>query len=316
MKKTLFKWGAVLLIILLIVIVIVYLKQKPTIMTQKGENNIQVKSDAKSNLEVEYSKLTQDEKAQYDKIKKAIEEKSPYEISFMEKSNPSGTIKYDFNNDSKIDTLNYSTSDITQSNNWTTIGYCTININDKTVGRKSEAPEGLSGVGIIDVDTKDNFVEFYIVDDYLAGGIPRIYRLTSNNEIETVCDIAGGIVGTSGDGKIYHWGGNLFEDGFNPDWVLSYYDIYKKDEINTNQIIGKTITAPQKITVYKEAKNVPEGPPQTPEDIARATEGKIVASIAKGETFKVIEANGPGAVKIQTTDGKQGWIGGFHMVWD
>ena len=165
----------------------------------------------------------------------------PYEIQFSTNESQEEQIKYDFNNDGEIDNLEYSTV----VGNGGFIEKCKINLNGISLEQNSDG-EGISALGIIDVNKKDNYIEIYYSDGYLRGGAAVIYRLT-DNDIKEIGRLDAGIQATSGDGKIYYWGGNLFEKyndkKFDTDVVLSYYDVDKKEYIETNQIVGKTIVS-------------------------------------------------------------------------
>ena len=281
-------------------------KQAPTIIQgTKVEDSTSTK-----NKKNEYDELTQKEKDQLDKIKSTINENLIYNIEFSKTNPDKGQIKYDFNNDNKIDSLNYLTE--LMDNPSDIIKKCKIDINGFTLERETNADEIVS-MGIFDADKNDNYIEIFIVYGYLRGGTPEIYRLTDKG-IEKIADIDGGIVATSGDGKIYYWGGNLFEEAFNTNLVLTYYDINKKEYIETEQIVGKTITAKFDCILYKTKEAVLDGAPVTEEDKIKMSKGKIVKIVKSGEKFKVLSVSD--GIKIKTNDGKIGWIGGFHMVWD
>jgi hypothetical protein len=258
--------------------------------------------------------LTSNEKLQYDNIKKSLAGHELYKTKFeYDKPKQITETKYDFNNDGCIETLNCSitksTSELTER--------AKFNIRGKTLENESsdDYGGGFSEFGLMDVDTKDGYIEFYLSDGYLQGGFTTIYRLTDKG-IEIVGTISGGIKAVSGDGKIYYWGGNLFEEEsvkFNTDLVLSYYDIKKQDFVKTNQIIGKTITANQDIIVFKSKEDVFDGQPVEYEEIIKESVGKIITIMKKNEKFTVLSLDD--VTQIKTADGKIGWIGGFHMIW-
>jgi hypothetical protein len=190
----------------------------------------------------EYEKLSDNEKEQYNKIKASIDNNQVYNILFPTEKAVEGEIKYDLNKDGKMDTLKYSTEVIKDSAECVT--KCRLDVNGFTLesGTQGEfGAEGLQCIGVFDADKNDNYVNFYITDGYLYGGNAIVYRL-ADDRIDMTDIILGGVLGTSGDGKIYYWGGNLFEtEKFNPDLVITYYDVNKKDFIDTDQIVGKTI---------------------------------------------------------------------------
>lgn len=255
-----------------------------------------------------------------DEIKSKIQSNDIYKIEF-DYNTPKvvGDIKYDFNNDGKNDVLNC----VISGTPGITAEKVSFTINGKTVEKETESHgswEVFSEFGILDVDTKDNFVEFYITEGYVGGGTAFLYRLTEQGIVEAAV-ITGGIEGVSGDGKIYYWGGNLFEvfnEKFSTDMVISYYDINKKEIVKTNQIIGKTITAKERIILYKEQEFVIGDQSQaaidTFENIVKKSEDKIVKIIEIGETFQVVNLDQE--TQVKTADGKIGWIGGFHVTAD
>jgi len=294
-------------------------KQTPTQVVQKNEDsaeNIQLKTSIKNNLEAE------DEKPMYDTIKKYIDNNLPYKINFSESNLEKGQIKYDFNNDKKIETLEYSL--IKGKNYYKNINAKIIfSIAGSSLEQNyfDEYEEGIVSVGVVDINKQDNYVEFFTDNGFLRGGVSVVYRLI-DNDIQEIARVDGGILATSGNGKIYYWGGNLYEEQeistsgkFNSDLVLSYYDMDKKEYVNTTQIIGKTIISDREIRVYRRKEDlVTDGPPMTEEEINQNAEGKLVKIIEKNMNFKVLSIEN--GIKIRTEDGKVGWIGGFHMVSD
>lgn len=311
--------------ILLIFITIVLLiatgcpKKTPTQIIQKSEDsaeNIRLQTTVKNNLE------TEDEKSIYDTIIKYIENNLPYKINFSESNLEKGQIKYDFNNDKKTEILEYSV--IKGKNYYKNINTKIIfNIAGSSLEQNyfDEYEEGIVSIGVVDINKQDNYVEFFTDNGFLRGGVSVVYRLI-DNDIQEIARVDGGILATSGDGKIYYWGGNLYEEQeistagrFNSDLVLSCYDIDKKEYVNTKQIIGKTIISDREIRVYKRKEDlVTDGPPMTEEEINQNAEGKLVKIIEKNMNFKVLSIEN--GIKIRTEDGKVGWIGGFHMVAD
>lgn len=269
---------------------------------------------------IDYSMLTNAEKSKYDEIKKTIKNNEIYKIKF-ESNIPKfvGEIRYDFNNDGNIDILNCSIIEPS--------GFFAekvkLSLNGKKIEKDTQfhgAWEVFSEFGIMDADTKDDYVEFYITEGYVGGGVAYVYRLTDKGITETDI-IQGGIEGLSGDGKIYYWGGNLFDvynEKFNRDLVVSYYDINKKEKVRTNQIIGKIITAKERIIVFKTMDDVFGDQDQESldsfENIIKKSEGKIITILEIGDTFQVLNLDEE--TQIKTSDEKVGWIGGFNVTYD
>jgi hypothetical protein len=259
-----------------------------------------------------------------EQILKKLNENLAYEINLSTNDQDKGLIEFDFDQDGQMDILKYSTIYGKRSEYGIFGEKMIITLNGYTI-----VPEtydtiyddygglGIVTFGVVDIDKSDQYIEFFLRDGYLRGGFARIYRLTSNG-IEELVSLFGGIEAVSGTGHIYYWGGNLFEtdrDGvFSPDTVLSYFDIYEDDFVETDQIVGKTITAIEEFIVYKSLDDVFDGQPVSQEDKIEQSKGKIVKIVKEGEKFEVISIEN--GTKIKTTDGKTGWIGGFHMVWD
>lgn len=122
------------------------------------------------------------------------------------------------------------------------------------------------------------------------------------------------IMAVSGDGKIYYWGGNLFEtynEDFDPNAVLSYYDIKLGDYAGTDQIIGKVFTNFGYKVIYESKEYAPWGPP-VEENLSLPG---AIRYVREGEKIKILEVDG-NVAKIEAEDGLIGWLGSFHMVWD
>lgn len=277
---------------------------------------------------------------QFEQIKKAIDSNSDYIIDFSEDN--SGSVEYDLNNDGKNEVLEYSTQ--TGKNKWDfeTIMKCNISIGDFSIEREySETGEvggGLSYIAVADVDKRDNFVEFYISDGSLGDRVTNtFYRLTKDG-IEELCTIVSEVLAYSGEGQIYFWRGCLFNpskgEKLDLNSVLVYYDLNKREYTRSDQVIGKIFIAGNRIFVYKTNDDVQWGAPITDDEILQNANGKILKIIDPGEkltvtqideksAFRISETNGTrviyyndNGIKIKTEDGAEGWIGGFHMVWD
>lgn len=251
-------------------------------------------------------------KTQAEIIKDTIQAKELFEINFEPyKTKPNGTVSFDFNNDGTVDVLKYS---FTKASG-TVKEKLKLDINGKIFEKTSldDYETGFITLGVTDLDTSDGLYELYITDGNLPG-ISYIYRF-NNNDFVAFCNLPR-IQAVSGDGKIYYWGGNLYETHgvkFNTDLVLSYYDIKVKDYVKTSQMVGKTLSKNDKVIVFNSKDAVFDGAPMTYDDIIAASTGKIIKIMDANEKFEVLSvADG---VQVKTSDGKTGWIGGFHMIW-
>lgn len=281
-----------------------------------------------------------DEAKQFEQIKKAIDSNSDYIIKFTEGN--SGFVEYDFNNDGKKEVLEYSTQSGKNTWNFETIMKCNVRIGSFTIEREytetGEVGGGLSFIAVADVDKKDNYIEFYISDGSLGDRVTNtFYRLTESG-IEELCTIVSEVLEYSGEGQIYFWRGCLFNpwkgEKLDLNTVLVYYDLNKREYIISDQVIGKTFIADNRIFVYKTNDDVQWGAPINDDEILQNENGKILKIIDPGEkfivtqideksAFRTSETNGTkviyyndNGIKIKTEDGIEGWIGGFHMVWD
>jgi hypothetical protein len=77
--------------------------------------------------------------------------------------------------------------------------------------------------------------------------------------------------------------------------------------------LWERLSAEFEFILYKSKEDVIDGPPVTDEEKVQMSQGKIVKMIKSGDTFKVLSVTD--GIKVMTSDGKVGWIGGFHMVW-
>ncbi|HAN09797.1 MAG TPA: hypothetical protein DCP90_04200 [Clostridiales bacterium] len=294
-------------------------------VAENKKENITIETEDKEATN-DYGKLNEEGKEKYDIVKNHIEKNLPYEISVQKYTsdgqrinyNTEGEIPYDFNGDGKIETLKYKIGLSNNQDNGTPIN-CELTMGNDTIVHKTteESYEmEISEIGIIDVDKNDKYVDFYINEGYLSGGVSVIYRYV-DEKIKKIGECRG-IVATSGDGKVYYWGGNLHEnyEVFDENLVLEYYDINKNEYVETNQIIGKKLKAPFEIKVYtKDGALEINGSPMMEDEIEKATKGKLVDLIKKNDEFTVIDLS-DGVTKVKTNNGKEGWVGGFHMVWD
>ncbi|WP_147423812.1 hypothetical protein [Cohnella endophytica] len=286
-----------------------------------GFNSSKQPKDVAINIEENGLVLSSADKANIEKVKQVLMNKLPYSIDlFEEGKNQNGHINYDFDGDGKIDLMEYNTFMGKDSYGYEVINKCVINIGGNVLEEnyiESDIGEGISKLGLVDINIDDNYTEIFVTHGDLRGGIAVIYRFVDKKYVE-IARVDGGILATSGKGEIYYWGGNLYEDSedgeFNSSLVLSYYDINKKEVVETNQIVGKSITSDREFIVYKSQEDVIDGAPVTEEEKISMSENKIVKILKRNETFKVLSLDD--GIKISTEDGAIGWIGGFHMVWD
>jgi hypothetical protein len=230
-------------------------------------------------------------------------------------------LKYDFNGNGQTDTLTYRETTHKRSG-YALLPFCRefeLQLGDGYLYYQlfsdpfSEYMSDISIVGICDINKNDSYVEFHVITETNNGvrWNTNIYRLNENNEIVRLAFLDSSILGVSGDGKVYYWGGNLVEERpFNPDYALSYYDIELGDFVSTSQIIGKTFTDIHAI-IFENSEDVPTGAPAV---VTLEFPGAI-RYIKENEPVTILEI-GSDKAKIRTEDGLIGWIGGFHMVWD
>lgn len=172
----------------------------------------------------------------------------------------------------------------------------------------------LKGIGIFDIDQQDQYIEFFVTTESFNGIYwdTTIFRMNNNQDIELKAVIGSLIVGTSGDGKVYYWGGNLDEnESFDPALVLNYYDINLENYVDTDQIIGKTLDNFGGVIIFENENDVPTG---APVQITMEFPGAI-RELKNEEKITILQI-GDDTAKIKCEDGLIGWIGGFHMVWD
>lgn len=282
------------------------------------------------------------EKEQYEQIKKVIDNNFEFDIEFSPDDTDNGYIKYDFNNDGKNELLEYSIQ--MGENEWgrTTVMKCTICIGSfsivKEYSSNGEINGGLTYLGIVDVNKSDGFVEFFISDGELCDRITNTFYRVTEEGIKEVCTINSQILGYSGEGQIYYWSGCLFNEqpgkDFDLNSVLLYYDINKKKYVKSDKVIGRTFSEKGQFFVYKTNTDVECGAPINEDEILENKKDRILEKVSSDEKFSIIEIDDQAAfhsiesegvnviyyddngIKIRTEDGIEGWIGGFHMVWD
>jgi len=285
-------------------------------------SNVLEKTNTSSSIPVvenDYDKLSATEKERYDAIDEAIKNNTIYTIYFGNKDTITEQIKYDFNYDGKIEVLHYTTTKGKDSIGYSIIKKCNLSMLGDSIEQESfenHIGEGLISLGIADFDKNDDCIDIIIKDGDIYC-TSYVYRFENNKFIKRA-EITGEILATSGDGKVFFWGGNLYEprinEDFNTDLVITYYDIVINEYVKTYQLIGKTIISDREIIVFKSADDVFNGPPITKDEILKMSEGKIVSILKANDKFEVLIIDN--VVKIRTEDGKEGWIGGFHMIWD
>jgi hypothetical protein len=229
-------------------------------------------------------------------------------------------IKIDLNGDGDRDNLSFFVDKKKESK------FIEIRVEDSEVN--FEKKDGaVKNFFIMDSNKKDKFIEFGVICSDEKGLKPeiRIYRYNKKKKIEKINKkpLKFIIEGVSGNGKIYFWEGMIYRTGkknIDENDVLRYYDI-DDDEIVENKIKDKEKRYENdwEMVVYKEEKNIIEKEPITEEEkIEIATREKIiVGTLNKWDKFEILKVvKGTDHVKIRMYNGKTGWIGGNHMVWE
>ncbi|MCX7771480.1 MAG: SH3 domain-containing protein [Clostridia bacterium] len=250
-------------------------------------------------------------------IRAAFRGHRPYQVDFTKDLI---TVSHDFNADGQMDTLECQP---VEGDNGGFFSDCTLRINGvelpKSIAPKSEAYDGLVTLGILDIDTSDAYTEFFIQDGFLLDRCTTyIYRF-DGKAFSLFLKYQGGIQGFSGDNRLYYWGGNLVEmpqEPFDENLVLRYYDVTSKAEVETDQIVGKTLSLKFENIIYKTKDDIIQGAPMEWDQILKETEATRVGILKPGQEFVVVEKGEADNVRIKTTDGLEGWLGGNHMVWD
>ena len=205
------------------------------------------------------------------------------------------------------------------------IGSSIITYKDQTLEfdyiDNGEYPWGLTEIGVMDVDSEDQSLEFYIKEGDLADRVVYVIYRIDEGVLSQVDTMWGEILGVYGDGKIYYWGGHLIEPNYNevhnPDMAVAYYDLEQKDYVTTEQIIGKSVELTRTVILYKELEDVIDGAPMEFESMLEMTKESRVALLEAGDKIKVLDIDLVyNRAKVSTASGYTGWIGGFHMVWD
>lgn len=180
---------------------------------------------------------------------------------------------------------------------------------------------------VMDSDKKDKFIEFGVICSDEKGLKPeiQIYRYNKKKKIEKVNKKPLNFIieGVSGNGKIYFWEGMIYRTGkknFNENDVLRYYDV-DDDKIVENKIKDKERRYENdwEMVVYKEEKDIIEKEPITEEEKIEiaARENILAGTLNKWDKFEILKVvKGTDHVKIRMYNGKTGWIGGNHIVWE
>lgn len=229
-------------------------------------------------------------------------------------------VKLDLNSDGDRDNLSFFTDKKRGTE------YIEIRVDDKEVNVENKS-EVVKSFFVMDGDKKDKFIEFGFICSNKNGLNPiiQIYRYNKKRKIEKVNKKPLKFImeALSGNGKIYFWEGMIYRTGkknFDANDVLRYYDI-DDDEIVENKIKDKERRYENEweMVVYKEEENIIEKEPITEEEkIEIASREKIIAgTLNKWDKFEILKVvKGTDHVKIKMYNGKTGWIGGNHMVWE
>ena len=241
-----------------------------------------------------------------------------YEIDLESPGEKAGTVKYDFNGDGMIETLDYELTRGEDSERLV-VSLGNSRIECLLIYEPVGVVNNFRSIGLCDVDRQDGAIDICIIKVSRNGILETtsVYRLNSGNDIIAVAGLDTDLSGVSGDGKIYYWGGNMKETprgrgNFNPDYVISYYDTALREYVQTDQIVGKTFTDLGCQLLFENKEDVPTGAPvEMTEDLPG-----VIRRLEQGETVTILEMPENDVVKVETGDGTVGWLGGFHMVWD
>jgi len=292
-----------------------------------------VMEDSKSNGEIPLNNVSDEVKKSIDDINNALLNRKLYQCFSLEDYNNhydmswpavlEKEIIYDFNKDKKLEVLKirciFGTRDEETSILEPKETVFEITLGDKKVIVKPnpECWDEYFEVGICDVDLEDNYVEFYTTQFEDCYGSSLLFRLNGKCLEEAVGTGYEEIVGVSGDGKIFIWNGSFrntyFEDESYEDFLLWYLDYKTGNFISSNHMIGKIYHAFYDDILFRQLEYVPWGPPI---NITLDLPGAFYEP-EFGELLTVLDKDdGAQAIKVRTQDGKEGWIGGHHMVWN
>lgn len=232
---------------------------------------------------------------------------------------------YDFDLDGQVDLVDFDLSYGETQPAVEGIYQCIINYDGQSLVfdyvENGEYGWGLTEYGVIDLDQSDQTVEFFIKEGQLSDRVVYAFYRIDQGELTYLTSTYGEILGHSGDGKVYYWGGQLIEPGyqeaFDPHMVISYYDMHLLDYVSTEQIVGKAWILKQEVILYKAKEDVIDGGPMEYSQLLELTETSRVALLEPGDRLEV-EAIDTSTLRAQVTTSSdhKGWIGGFHMVWD
>ncbi len=178
---------------------------------------------------------------------------------------------------------------------------------------------------IMDADKNDNLIEFGYSCVYDNGLYDQtaIYRYSKKIIKINKENLDFYPLEVSGDGKLYFSDGLIYLRGdeiIEENDILRYYNL-KEDKIVENEIKNriKIYKCSWNMVVYNSEKSIIDGAPVEEETkIPSAKEdGTLLGILRPGDKFEIlkIEPNSD-HVKIKLSNGKIGWIGGNHMVWD
>ncbi|HQA57535.1 MAG TPA: hypothetical protein PK033_06615 [Acetivibrio sp.] len=312
-------------------------EETPSIDTSNGADNTPGKDF--SDKELSYSELTQIEKERYNEIKQSLETNKEWGFSFSGEKSEIGEIKYDFDQDGLIETISYKTNfqtnqygvDLVKS---VSLNYCNNSFDFEFENFNnyfySPTPSN-AAIVFYDVDKDDNFLEFNLVNsNKLSNRVKNTIFRINGEQIEKIVSIDSKIISVPGDGNIYYWSGNIFGRN-NLDYTVVYYNINDRKFVVNDELIGKTLTAEYRFTVYLTKESVVHGAPVDPEYLSKKAKENYI--LEPGEKFTVTSLDGvintwvgedginyifynDSGLKIRTESGVEGWIGGFHMVYD
>ena len=120
-----------------------------------------------------------------------------------------------------------------------------------------------------------------------------------------------------GDDKIYYTEGMIDNrSDFSKEYVLRYWDIKQKKIVENKEFIGKTISSKSWI-VYKKEEYIED----YGDDAGKIEQAKgnnhLLKVLKAGEQIKILKiVKERDHMEVELSDGKIGWIGDNHFVWD
>jgi hypothetical protein len=268
--------------------------------------------------------LTSDQWRDYNIIQKEINNNGWFK-DVLAKNKLDRNLVYDFDNDGNIDIIDFEMIIGESQSGVKGINQSIINYEDQKLVfdyvDNGEYAWGITEFGVVDVDSSDQTVEFFIKEGDLADRVIYSFYRIDQGELVQVTTMRGEILGAYGDGKLYYWGGQLIEPYYkqdlNPDMALSYYDIDQLEYVNTDQIIGKSFTNSQQMILFEAKDDVLDGPAMEFGSMLEMTKDTRVALLEVGNLLTVMDIDhNTLRARVSTESGYEGWIGGFHMVWD